>query len=202
MKRNGSNKTLFFVLTLIIALAFAGCTKKPTPTPVDTLANGGYGSNTEYISDIGYTGQTYTGTEVEGSAIDGEFGPGGEGLETRPYGDGAEGIEGILPSIYFDYDQAFVRPSEREKLQQASEYLASNPGSRIIAEGHCDWRGTTEYNLALGDRRANAVKQYLLTLGADAGRVDIVSKGDLEAVTEASASQMDQDRRVDLLVVQ
>jgi peptidoglycan-associated lipoprotein len=91
--------------------------------------------------------------------------------------------------------------SEREKLKTAKDYLDKNAGQRLLLEGHADWRGTAEYNLGLGDRRANAVKKYLLSIGLPADRVETVSKGSLEAKPNADASTMEKDRRVDLVVL-
>jgi len=83
----------------------------------------------------------------------------------------------------------------------AKDYLAANPGTRLTLEGHCDWRGTAEYNLGLGDRRANAVKKYLISIGVAADKLEANSKGSLEAKPNADAATMEKDRRVDLVVV-
>lgn len=56
-------------------------------------------------------------------------------------------------TVYFEFDQSSIKPSEREKLKTAKEYLEKNAGQRLLLEGHADWRGTAEYNLGLGDRR-------------------------------------------------
>ena len=68
-------------------------------------------------------------------------------------------------AVLFDFDKSDVRAAEREKLKAAKEYLDKNPTHRLLLEGHCDWRGTAEYNLGLGDRRANAVRKYLQSIG-------------------------------------
>lgn len=112
-----------------------------------------------------------------------------------------ERIEGLLPSVFFDFDQSFIRPEDRPALQEAYDYLRRNRGARLIIEGHCDWRGTTEYNMALGDRRARSVKQYLVQLGVADERIETVSYGDLQAETEADEARMARDRRADLIVV-
>ena len=78
---------------------------------------------------------------------------------------------------YFDYDKADIRPDAREALSKTAEFLKTHPGLRVTVEGHCDERGSTEYNLGLGDRRANAVKQYLASLGVAANSLDVVSYG-------------------------
>jgi peptidoglycan-associated lipoprotein len=78
---------------------------------------------------------------------------------------------------YFDFDKADIRPDAREALSQTAQFLRSNPQVRVTIEGHCDERGSTEYNLALGDRRAQATKDFLVSLGVTADRMDTVSYG-------------------------
>lgn len=81
-------------------------------------------------------------------------------------------------TIYFDFDQAGIRPEFKEILNAHAEYLKANPQASVVLEGHCDERGTVEYNLALGERRANTVKRYLIVQGAAASQVDTVSYGE------------------------
>ena len=78
---------------------------------------------------------------------------------------------------YFDTDKAIIRPDAREALSKTAEFLKAHPGFKVTVEGHCDERGSTEYNLALGQRRADAVKQYLTSLGITADRATTVSFG-------------------------
>ena len=78
---------------------------------------------------------------------------------------------------YFDYDKADVRPDARVALSTTADFLKRHPSIKATIEGHCDERGSTEYNLGLGDRRASAVKQYLVSLGVSADRLNIVSFG-------------------------
>ncbi|HKV64434.1 MAG TPA: peptidoglycan-associated lipoprotein Pal [Candidatus Acidoferrum sp.] len=78
---------------------------------------------------------------------------------------------------YFDYDKADIRPDARAALSKTADFLKNNPRFKVTVEGHCDERGSTEYNLGLGDRRANAVKQYIVSLGVPADRVSTVSFG-------------------------
>jgi peptidoglycan-associated lipoprotein len=82
-----------------------------------------------------------------------------------------------VQDAYFDYDKADIRPDTRAALSKTADFLKSNPRFKATIEGHCDERGSTEYNLGLGDRRANAVKQYLVSLGVSADRLSIVSFG-------------------------
>jgi peptidoglycan-associated lipoprotein len=78
---------------------------------------------------------------------------------------------------YFDFNKADIRSDARDALGKTADYLRNNPTIRATIEGHCDERGSTEYNLALGDRRASAVKQYLVSLGISADRLTTVSFG-------------------------
>jgi len=78
---------------------------------------------------------------------------------------------------YFDYDKADIRPDARAALSKTADFLKANARFKVTIEGHCDERGSTEYNLGLGDRRASAVKQYLISLGVSADRLSTVSFG-------------------------
>jgi peptidoglycan-associated lipoprotein len=82
-----------------------------------------------------------------------------------------------VQDAYFDYDKADIRPDARAALSKTADFLKSNPRFKATIEGHCDERGSTEYNLALGVRRANAVKEYIVSLGVSADRVSTVSFG-------------------------
>jgi len=78
-------------------------------------------------------------------------------------------------TAYFDYDKADIRPDARAALSQTADFLKRPPSIKATIEGHCDERGSTEYNLGLGDRRASAAEQYLVSLGVSADRLSTVS---------------------------
>ncbi len=97
---------------------------------------------------------------------------------------------------YFDYDKADIRPDARASLSQTADFLKGHPSIKATIEGHCDERGSTEYNLALGDRRATAVKQYLVSLGVSADRLSTVSFGkEKPFCNESNESCWQQNRR-------
>jgi peptidoglycan-associated lipoprotein len=101
-----------------------------------------------------------------------------------------------LQDVYFDYDKAILRDEARAALQRNAEWLKRWAGTKIIVEGHCDARGTNEYNLALGDKRAVAVQSYLASLGVAADRIMAVSKGEESPFcTEEVESCLSQNRR-------
>ncbi len=84
---------------------------------------------------------------------------------------------GYLKDAFFDLDKSEVRPDARAALEADAAWLRKYPTVRATIEGHCDERGTRDYNMALGDRRANAVKDYLVTLGIGSSRLHTVSYG-------------------------
>jgi peptidoglycan-associated lipoprotein len=85
-------------------------------------------------------------------------------------------------TVYFDYDKSKVEASYLELLQAHADYLVKNPAAKVMVEGHCDERGTPEYNIALGERRAKAVAQYLQSLGVMASQITTVSYGEEKPV--------------------
>ncbi len=80
--------------------------------------------------------------------------------------------------FYFEFDRSEINASDLEALQVHAEVLRDNPSRRVVIEGHCDERGTREYNLALGERRADAVRSFLAAAGIDGSRVETVSYGE------------------------
>lgn len=104
--------------------------------------------------------------------------------------------------IYFDTDQYNVDSTDMAALQTQAQYLAQYPNITVTVEGHCDERGTREYNLALGERRANSAKNYLVSLGVSANRVRTVSYGKERPVALGSnESAWAQNRRAASVVV-
>jgi peptidoglycan-associated lipoprotein len=83
-----------------------------------------------------------------------------------------------LKDVFFDFDKAVVREDQKAALNDNVGWLKANPGAKVLLEGHCDERGTAEYNLALGERRAKAVKDYLVGAGIPADRVSTISYGE------------------------
>ncbi|HEX4159960.1 MAG TPA: peptidoglycan-associated lipoprotein Pal [Rhizomicrobium sp.] len=99
-------------------------------------------------------------------------------------------------TVHFEYDKSEITSEDRDILQRQAAWLQKYAQVRVTVEGHCDPRGTREYNLALGGRRANAVKDYLVSLGVPSSRVDTISYGKERPVcTESDESCWAQDRR-------
>jgi peptidoglycan-associated lipoprotein len=181
------NNSARIFLTLILAVfVLSGCSRQQAPT--------------QYINEVGSLG----GMDFipDGDPFDGSLQERNEGDEigNDKYGDFTM-VGGVLPSVYFGFDSSSIGASERSKLQQAAEYLEQNSEHRLLVEGHCDWHGTSEYNLALGDRRANSIGDYLDTLGITPERIEKLSKGSLEATSGLSRELSSQNRRADLIVL-
>jgi peptidoglycan-associated lipoprotein len=101
-------------------------------------------------------------------------------------------------TIYFDFDQSTIRPEYRDVVFAHAEYLASNPQVRVTLEGHTDERGSREYNIALGERRAKAVKEMMVARGARADQITTISYGEERpAVLGSNESAWSRNRRVE-----
>lgn len=109
--------------------------------------------------------------------------------------------QGLIGDIFFDYDQYSLRGEARDRLAKNAEFMSEHPELIFTIEGHCDERGTNEYNLALGDRRASAAKDYLVSLGVDGERLRTVSYGEERPFCEqANESCYQLNRRAHFLV--
>ncbi|MEZ5331326.1 MAG: peptidoglycan-associated lipoprotein Pal [Thermoanaerobaculia bacterium] len=86
--------------------------------------------------------------------------------------------QGLLGDIYYDFDEYDLRPEARERLARNAEFMRAHPEFVFTIEGHCDERGTNEYNLALGDRRGSAARNYVASLGIDSSRMSTISYGE------------------------
>jgi peptidoglycan-associated lipoprotein len=109
--------------------------------------------------------------------------------------------KGYLSDAFFDYDQSDLREDARSVLAGDAQWLKKHSSVQVLIEGHCDERGTAAYNLALGDRRANAAKEYLISLGIDASRLRTVSYGkERPFCTESTESCWQKNRRAHLVI--
>ena len=123
------------------------------------------------------------------------------------YGDSRQAnLQGYLQNeigdrIYFETDKHNINSASAFTLESQANWLKSTPGFQIIVEGHCDERGTREYNLALGERRANSVKEFLVSLGVEPGRVTTISYGKERPSAEGSTFESWAENRRAVTVV-
>ena len=109
--------------------------------------------------------------------------------------------DGRLGTVFFDYDEATLTAEAQSVLQKNAEWMRRNQEARVQIEGHCDERGTTEYNIALGERRAVTVRKYLVQLGIESSRLSIISFGaEQPLVTGNSEGSFLRNRRAEFLV--
>ena len=175
----------FCLVLASAAFLVTGCSKKPKrPDPSATV--------------LGPTG----GGSLAPTDVNAALDPSAVGLEQRDPNiiEDANSIRGMFQPVYFDFDSSSIKAGERSKLEDAAKYLKDHPDQRLLLEGHADWRGTAEYNLSLGDRRANAAKKYVGSLGA-ADKVETLSKGSLDAAQHGDDAAMAKDRRVDIVIL-
>ena len=103
-----------------------------------------------------------------------------------------------LGIIYFSFDKSDIRKDQMAKAEAAAKWLLANPGVKVLVEGHCDDRGTTEYNLALGNRRADTMQKFFISRGVKAENISTISKGKEEPAvqghTEAAWSKNRRDQ--------
>jgi len=123
------------------------------------------------------------------------------------YGDSKQAnLQGYLQNeigdrIYFQTDKHNISSASAFTLESQANWLKSTPGFQIIVEGHCDERGTREYNLALGERRANSVKEFLVSLGVESGRITTISYGKERPAADGSTSESWAENRRAVTVV-
>lgn len=114
-----------------------------------------------------------------------------------------DAVQASLERIFFEFDSFVLSQASRDILSRNAEYLLKKqPNSRVLLEGHCDERGSDEYNLALGEKRARAARDYLITLGVNANRLSVISYGEEKPLVQGHNEEAwAKNRRVEFLIV-
>ena len=174
MRRLGAGAV---VVLCVVALLGGGC-KKKGPSPLDG-------------SDL----------DTAGGGL-GEGGLGGRGSMARAQRGQMPEEDGILKDVHFGYDASDLDGGAQSVVEQNAAWLRENPNAKVELEGHCDDRGTIEYNLALGSRRAKAAKDALVTNGIASGRISTISYGkELPLCHEQTETCYARNRRVHFVVL-
>ena len=177
MKRNWT-RAIAVLFVLAAALPFAACKKKPpTTTEASRPSEAPSSPPTTQVSPP----PSPRGPDIGSEALPGTV----EEMNRRGY----------LQDAFFDYNQADLRDDARTALAANATWLKGHSTTQFLIEGHCDSRGTTEYNLALGDRRANAAREYLTSLGIDGSRIRTVSYGKERPFCNAESEECWQQNR-------
>lgn len=159
------------ICCLAVLVLLTGCGKKAVETSETNVTGGG------------------TMTQVP---TDGTMG----GTSAYPPGTQAQLVAEIGDRVFFGYDQYDLTPQARTTIENQSKWMNTYPSVTVMVEGHCDERGTREYNLALGEKRAMAVRNYLIANGVDSGRVQTISYGkERPAVLGSDETSWAQNRR-------
>ncbi|HET6515013.1 MAG TPA: peptidoglycan-associated lipoprotein Pal [Thermodesulfovibrionales bacterium] len=98
-------------------------------------------------------------------------------IESKEKTPEAREVSDLFDDVHFDYDKYAIRADAKSVLKRVADYLVKKGSEKVLIEGHCDERGTTEYNLGLGDRRAKAAKDYLVSLGVPSSHINTISYG-------------------------
>lgn len=181
---------MVWIGALALSMLFVGCPKKkpaPTPTieePVET---------TEPSEDI-------SAPTPPPPVRDQTEDPFSEDIETA---NRAAYEQGLVGDVYFDFDRFELKSEARERLARNAEFMKDHPEFVFRIEGHCDERGTAEYNLALGEKRANAASDYLMSLGIPASRFQSISYGEERPqCTDSAESCWWRNRRAHFVIIE
>jgi peptidoglycan-associated lipoprotein len=188
MKRYG----VAAIALLVPALIMFGCAKRPAtvvtaaPAPTGVAAVSPTTSNAESTQPTAPLGSDQRGGAAMSTA--------------RPAPSEFTGVRDLV-DIHFDFDKYVIRPRDAEILQANARWLRANQNALLLIEGHCDERGTDEYNLALGERRAKAAADYLVAQGIAVSRVTMISYGkERPQCTEHNEACWAKNRRAHFLV--
>ena len=199
---------LMIVSALVLVVALAGCAKRPATTAATAPAPTGTGATTGPTTGMqpSQPGTSTTTPPTTGMQPSQPGGPGGGTTTTTP----TPGPRPVprefaatpnLRDVYFDFDKYDIRPEDAKTLDSNANWLKSNPNQLVLIEGHCDERGTNEYNLALGERRAKAAMNYLVSQGVQASRITIISYGEERPTcSDKNESCWAKNRRAHFLV--
>lgn len=177
-------------LVVVIGLALAGCAPSTTPKPDAASASGAKSAGGQQPGE-GQRGGTKESTTPPGSLGDLQAGKSTATPASSP-----------LKDVFFEFDRYDLRADARETLKANADWLKKNASARIEIEGHCDERGTNEYNLALGAKRAQAARDYLATLGIAGDRLSTISYGEeIPVCKQTSEDCWRQNRRARFVII-
>ncbi len=193
----------FFAVSLAM---LGGCGKKSTepytPKAGDNMPEGKQLGQGNQLGSISEENIDPSEESLDAGSQAGAGGFGAEGDRNsdeykRKYGRSSPQMQ----PVYFNFDQSTIRDDQIPRVEQNAQYLKDNAGSNVIVEGNCDEQGTSEYNLALGQRRAINAKRYMVELGVEAFRIRTISYGEERPLFSGSdESDYSQNRRDDFVI--
>lgn len=183
-------KRLLIILLLVFAV---GCSKKYTPSPVETTS-----VPEEPIQEetIDLKEEVIEEVEIPRDEMISEEDMASQEMSAE------EKAQQVFQDVLFDYDRYDIRGEARPILDAVASFLNDEKDLNIALEGHCDERGTNEYNLALGEKRAKATKDYLVSLGTSPDRITIVTYGEEKQIcTDQTETCWQQNRRAHFVIL-
>jgi peptidoglycan-associated lipoprotein len=179
-------KKLLVILLVIFAFSVFGCSKKYTKAPSDTMEPEEEEVVTEPREEVVEEMEIAKAEDIRESELSIE-----------------EKARSIFQDIHFDFDKYHIRSDARPTLNAVADFLNDNSKLNIVIEGHCDDRGTNEYNLALGERRAKSTKSYLVSLGISPSRMILITYGEERPkCTQQNESCWQENRRAHFVIVE
>lgn len=173
------SRVLLLVTAACLLGGAAGCSRKPkglTPLPAGQSGSAGPVGEIPLTPGNGVGTGTFGGSGTGGTGTDTSGSTGlNEGLDPRNFVQDREKF--ASDTVYFDFDKSNVKPQYAANIARVADYLKANASNNLLIEGHCDDRGTEEYNLALGERRALAVRDKLMSAGISGDRITTISYG-------------------------
>ena len=202
MKKVVTRLFVVVAVTALVAVLSGGCTKKPViPPESDSQASSSTTSSSSYPTAEGTYSENNLAIEgtLDDSSSTGDVAAAMDQQSDEYKQMHGRSSSGLVP-VYFDFDQAIIRPDMADRMIQNAEYIKQVPNT-VIIEGNCDDRGTKEYNLALGEKRAINVRDYLIDLGVQAGKIRTVSYGEERPLFfEQTEFAWSQNRRADFVI--
>jgi peptidoglycan-associated lipoprotein len=187
-------KIIYLALCLGLSLGLTNCASKKKASDDEGIAI------LQPDSGSDDSGNLLGGVSADGNVLD-TTGVVDPGLSLTVSGSDTGKFEGLY-TVNFEYDKARLTDESRALLASNVDWIKANPSKVVQLEGHCDERGSTEYNLALGDRRARSVKEYLTSLGVDSSKIIVISYGKEKPLsTGDSDSDHFKNRRVNFLPI-
>jgi len=193
----------FLVATLVVSTALlVGCAKRPATTAASAPAPTGTAATTAPTGATAPTGGAAQATQPAAPPLPAPVtaAPQAPTAAARPSPKEFTAIPELKP-VYFNFDKYDIRPADAKILDANAQWLKSNDNQLVLIEGHCDERGTNEYNLALGERRAKSTMNYLVSQGVQASRITIISYGEERPVcSQKNEECWSKNRRAQFLV--
>ena len=203
---NGNDKKMqvrldrLFVLILVLLFATVSCAKKKVSSGAP-----GDGTSASETSDEAFELAKQREMERRKAIEEGRLSEtqGEQGTMEGETGAATDMEQFVNEIINFEYDSSFLTPAAQEVLRRKADWLRANPDANVVVQGHTDERGTVEYNLALGDRRANSAKSFLVDMGIDGARITTVSFGEERPIDPMNTEDAwAQNRRAEFVLEQ